>query len=91
MASLTCQGENYNCTLPQADDRFYLKKKKKEMGQLNVSSTGQASFVTKCPKHFLGLNCAPVCRDKHKGAAMGNMRFFQLHNSVEVGRKTVRL
>lgn len=69
----------------------FIKKKKKEMGQLNVSSTGQASFVTKCPKHFLGLNCVPVYRDKHKGAAMGNMRFFQLHNSVELGRKTVRL
>lgn len=61
------------------------------MGQLNVSSTGGASFVTKCPKHFLGLNCVPVCREKNKGAAMGNMRFFQLRNSVELGRKTVTL
>lgn len=23
VASLTCQGENYNCTLPQAHDQFY--------------------------------------------------------------------
>lgn len=42
----------------------FIKKKKKEMGQLNVSYTGQASFVRKCPRHFLGLNCVPETKIK---------------------------
>lgn len=40
---------------------------------------------------FWGLTVFPVCRGRNKGAAMGNMRFFQLHSSVESGRKTARL
>lgn len=38
-----------------------------------------------------GLTVFPVCRGRNKGAAMENMRFFQLHNSVELGKKTVKL
>lgn len=48
------------CIAPSCWPIFLLKKKKKG----NVSYTGQASSVTKCPGHFLGLNSVPKTKIK---------------------------